>query len=252
MQRLLCALVLALSSVSVGCFGTTIALRDHDAFIPAARASYEILPGQAERRDGALLDLVMPGAAASPEESAADEPPDVVVAIAIDAELARASGRDHQRIKSNEVIVRGGVVEGPARLDLDADIITGRLAGRAGLRIFDWLSLEGLLGFELHDVFLDLSATDVDADRRWTRPSALFGAQVGLRPHPAVDLIGQVAFGAGESILVDSRAEVALNLTRHIALTAGYRWLDYTDVRYEESDIDIEIEGPTAGVALSW
>ncbi len=50
--------LMSLLAVIAGCRTTALNVEDRDRFTPAGRVSYEIFPGNDQRRGGALLDLV--------------------------------------------------------------------------------------------------------------------------------------------------------------------------------------------------
>lgn len=234
--------------VALGCVNMQLKLDDNDQFTPSGRISYEFYPGNAQRRSGSALDLVTgSGGTAAPVQSFGVQP-----TIAIEGAIAAVDGHDHEQVPAGEQVELDEVIPGPARLTLDSENLRGHLAGRAGVRFFDVLSLESIIGLGVDSTELRVRGGGVEATDEDVRPGFLFGGRASVRPMALFDIYTQyLANLVGDwDIIEDTEVGLELNLQRNVALFAGYRWWSYSDTLNNESNREIDIRGPTAGASL--
>lgn len=251
-RRSLCILALVtLSGVALGCVSTEIHVTDTDQLTPSGRISYEIWPGIEKRRSGTVLDLVTGKSTDVTMKST-----DITPTISIDGEMAAVTGRDHQGVATgDEIELESFKVPGPARVKLNSENLRGHLAARGGVRFYDVLSLEAILGLGVDDTEVRLRESDaLEATEEKLRAGFLIGGRATVRPIALFDLYAQyVANLAGEwgnAVIEDSQVGVELNLMRNLAIYSGYRWWSYEENLSNESEWDLDVRGPTVGASI--
>ena len=252
-----------LFTVASTCSGPIpIQVDDRDRFTPSGRASYEILPGHAQRRGGALLDVVTGRSEAmgDAEGETADQPHrrTFQFTLSVDGEMTGFDARDELRVDVGDEVELGATIAGPARVQVDADNLHGFVAGRTGFRVADMFSVEGILGLGIDHTEIQIRSGGVDEGAGNIRPGFLFGGRIMFRPIPLFDLYAQSTVNVinmqdDGAYSQEQQVGVDLNLTRNLAIFGGYRWWSYVeDDMSSGSDADLEIDGPTAGVALKF
>lgn len=255
--------LIPLFTVASTCSGPIpIEVDDRDRFTPSGRASYEILPGNAQRRSGALLDVVTGRSEAmgdaAGETAGGPQKPPVQLTLSIDGEMTGFDARDEMQVDAGDEVALGVAIPGPARVQIDADNLHGHVAGRTGFRVADQVSLEGIIGLGIDHTEIRIRSGGVDAGAGNIRPGFLFGGRVTFRPIPLFDLYAQstlnlIKVDDDGTYTQEHQVGVDLNLTRNVAIFSGYRWWRYDeDEMSSGSDVDVEVHGPTAGVALKF
>ncbi len=258
--------VIALT-LAAGCRTVDINVDDRDRLSPSGRVSYEFLPGNDQRRRGTALDLVRGrlGDAdadddaddddAAADEETADPRRKVQPTISIDGEVTYVEGRDRQAIDAGNEAELGNVIfPGPTTVRTEATNVRAHVAARGGVRLWDVLSLEAILGIGLNDTEVRLQSVGLDSREENLRAGLLWGARGTVRPIALIDLYIQYT----QNFMADAFAEdlqvgAELNLTRNIAVFGGYRWWEYEEESFGSgSDIDLDIRGPTTGLSLKF
>jgi hypothetical protein len=90
---LLALAFLTLPAVVLGCRTDDLHLQDTDAFTPSGRISYEVWPGNAQRRSGTLLDLVTRSSTDATMQSLGIQPP-LSTGLALDSTEVRLRNAD--------------------------------------------------------------------------------------------------------------------------------------------------------------
>ena len=238
-----------LLGVAFGCQNMDLTIDDRDRFTPSGRISYEIWPGNDQRRSGTLLDLVTGSSGQVTARSAGIQP-----TISIDGAIAAVEGRDHQQVPAGQQVELDVVVPGPARVKLNAENLRGLIAARGGVRFYDVLSLEVITGLGVDSTELRLRGSGVEATDEELRAGFALGGRATVRPIALFDLYAQsVANIAGSSLIIqDTQVGVELNLTRNLSVFTGYQWWRYEESFSSESDWNLDIRGPTAGASLKF
>ena len=262
-------------SVAATCSGPpsqTLKLDDDDRFIPSGRISYEVMPGNATRRPGSLLDLATGAATDTAEAGDSESAPSsnvhrsdsslpVDVTISLDAAFSEVEGRDRRSVPAGKQIEFNGVIAGPAELAVDAESLHGYVAGRGGFRIADMISLEAILGLGVDRTRVAVRSGSINVDAGKTQPGFLVGGRATFRPVPIVDFYAQatltiidVGGDYGDSANTrEHEVGAELNLTRNVAVFSGYRWWSYREEDMQGgSNVDLDVEGPTAGLSLKF
>jgi opacity protein-like surface antigen len=241
--------------VALGCqTNTDLRIDGNDQFTPSGQISYEFYPGVAQRRSGTLLDLVT-GSAEDPMEAIKTRTSPVQGTIAIEGAMAAVEGSDHQQVAAGERVELDVVIVGPERVKLDAENLRGQIDARGGLRIYDVLSLEGIMGLGVDSTEVRLRGDGVDGSDEKLLAGFLVGARGTVRPIPLFDVYVQylASFSESWTTIEDTMVAGELNLTRNISLFAGYRWWEYKNTDFNgESDWKINLRGPTAGASLKF
>jgi len=256
------ALVSALI-ISAGCrTNDELKLDERDRFSPGGRISYEIYPGLDRRRQGALIDLVTRPSGQEGEKAVTARSAGIQPTIAIVGEIAHVEGSDRQQVQAGRQVELDVVIVGPATVKLNADNLRASLAARGGVRFFDVLSLEAILGLRIDKTEVRLRGNGLSGTDEDVRAGLLLGARATVRPIPQFDLYVQyteslmdhfAGFGGLGITTSELQAGIDLNLTRNIAIFAGYRWWTYEEQSLASgSDWDIDIRGPTAGASLKF
>lgn len=257
--RSLCLLaLLVLVTTAATCGGPDpVDFDDRHRFTPSGRASYEILPGNDQRREGSLLDLATGKAPSSTRGPDGRRIHRVQGTFSVDGQLAGVSGNDQPTVEAGQEVKlpNGPTTNGPAKVDLKADAIYGHVAGRGGIRFLDMLSLEGLAGLGINHTEIRLKDFGgFDSRDGGIRPGVILGARATVRPIPVFDLYGQFTFNVLgiETAARDAQVGVDLNLTRNVAVFGGYHWYRFTGDHNSASNVRINLNGPVAGVALKF
>lgn len=251
-------ILLALVTMAATCDGPDpIDLDDRNRFTPSGRASYEVLPGNAQRRRGALLDVVSGRAPASTRGPDGRRVHRVQGTFSIDGELAHTTGHDRPTVEFDQEVKLpdGPTTSGPAEIDLDTEAFYGHVAGRGGIRIIDMFSIEGLVGVGLNRTELRLKEFGVSSSEDGgIRPGFLIGARTTFRPIPLFDLYAQATLLAMDTDVSarDLQVGVDLNLTSNVAVFAGHHWYRFMEDHNSASNVRINLNGPVAGVALKF
>ena len=249
--------------IAAGCrTNDELKLDERDRFSPGGRISYEIYPGLDRRRQGALIDLVTRPSDQNGEEAVTARSAGIQPTIAVVGEIAHVEGSDRQQVQAGRQVELDVVIVGPARVKLNADNLRASLAARGGVRFFDVLSLEAILGLRIDKTEVRLRGNGLSGTDEDVRAGLLVGARATVRPIPHFDLYVQyteslldhyAGFGGLGVTTSELQAGIDLNLTRNIAIFAGYRWWTYEEESLASgSDWDIDIRGPTAGASLKF
>lgn len=241
--------------IAAGCQTTSLNIDDNDRFTPAGRISYEIFPGNDQRRSGALLDLVSKSPKVVDGKRVTMRSAGVRATLFVDAEVAGIRGSDHQNIGAGDQVDLGLVIPGPARIKVSAKNIRTNIAARGGVRFFDVFSLEAILGLGLNSTEVRIQSGGIDSQEEDLHVGFLFGVRSTVRPIPLFDLYAEylVTLASMDTTILDRQIGIDLNVTRNVALFVGYRWWDYRKNQFDNSsDVDIEFRGPTAGLNLKF
>ena len=255
-QRQTFSILAALVFMTTGCQHTMdLDLEDRDSLSPGGRISYEIYPGIDTRREGSLLGLVRGTPETQAEGPATVWDAGIRPTISIDGEVAQVRGHDHQQVPEGRVVGIDTLVEGPARVGLRADNVRINMTGRGGVRFFDVLSLEGILGVGIDRTEMNLRGGGVSSTRNEAVAGFLYGGRATLSPVPLFDLYAQYTenVSAFQVTTQDLQAGLELNLTRNVAVYGGFRWFDYESKNFNDgSDVELDSSGPMVGVSLKF
>jgi hypothetical protein len=249
---------LTLPGVTLGCinFNTEIHVTDTNTLTPSGRISYEAWPGNAQRRSGTALDLITGKSTDATMQSIGVQP-----TISIDGEVAAVNGQDHQNLGADEELEIGNVeIPGPARVRSNSENLRGHVAARGGIRFYDVLSLEAILGLGVDSTEVQVrdGAAGIGATDEALRAGLLIGGRATVRPIALFDVYAQyTANFAGEALLgaliEDSQLGLELNLMRNLAIYSGYRWWSYEDNSCcSSSEWDLDLRGPTVGASIKF
>ncbi|HKK53795.1 MAG TPA: hypothetical protein VKA74_19525 [Myxococcota bacterium] len=148
---------------------------------------------------------------------------------------------------------------GPQRTRSDLTLHVASTSVRGGLRLIDLFALEVLAGVSLSALDLEIRGAGTRSQDLGFGLGPMVGARFTFTPHPVVDLYGQwqlhllevIGSDGRDGLLLRSReAGVRLHLTRHLSLFGGWREWDYDENVENESDIDLDLSGPTFGSLL--
>jgi hypothetical protein len=258
-RRSLCILALVtLPGVMLGCinFNTEIHVTDTDSLTPSGRISCEVWPGNATRRSGTALDLITGKSTDATMQSIG-----IQGTLSVDGEVAAVNGQDHQNVTlGDEIEISHVEFPGPARVKANSENLRGQIAGRGGIRFYDVLSLEAILGLGVDDTEVQVrdGATGIDATDEELRAGLVIGGRATVRPIALFDVYAQYTANlAGEALLAavieDSQIGVELNLMRNFAIYSGYRWWSYQEsVSGDDSEWDLDVRGPTVGASIKF
>lgn len=255
--RIIVLFLLAAVSLAATCDGPApldLDAKDGGRFAPSGRVAVEILPGTKARRRGGLLDLATGEVPAAGVTDDRVEPRPVEFILSIAGEFATVEGRDHVPVPSGRVVDLGGEISGPARVATDIENRRGHVTARPGVRFMDMISIEGLVGMGVDDTEVTIRSGGQRFTDQSTRPGFLAGIRVSLRPVPLFDLYGQATMMLGRMFTTDLEVGAQLNLTRNLGLYGGYRRWTFREESLKKggSDGDFELDGPTAGVSLTF
>lgn len=227
---------------------------DRDRFTPSGRVAYEILPGNDTRRRGSLLDLTadrapLEGAEPDGEPRRTAEP-----IVTLVGEIASVDGRGDVAVPSGREAELDVVIPGPAVVRTTVKNLRGHVGVRAGVRLADAFSFEGLVGVGVDDTRVRVRSGALTGQDHDLKAGFLSGARVTLRPIPLFDLYGQATVMIGRAVTTDIEAGAQLNLTPNVGLYGGYRRWNYEEESLESggSDGDFEFAGPTLGISLTF
>ncbi|HVN36707.1 MAG TPA: hypothetical protein VMW19_00870 [Myxococcota bacterium] len=243
--------VLTPLGVALGCTTMELRIDDDDEVTPGGRISYEIYPGIDERRSGTLLDL----ATGSPASAVTAQSAGIHPTISIDGEIASVEGRDHEQVPAGQQVELDEVIVGPARVKLNAQNLRGSLAARGGLRFYDVLSLEAIMGLGVDSTELRLRGEGVTASHEQLLAGFLLGGRATVRPIALFDLYAQYTVNITDEAwktIQDTQVGVELNVQRNVSVFGGYRWWRYEETFSNESNWELRIRGPTAGLSLKF
>lgn len=229
-------------------------LRDRARFVPGGRATVEILPGNASRRRGSMLDLVTGEGTLAGTEATGRSARVATPTVAIVAELAALSGHGGEPIPAGREVDLDVSFPGPGVAWTDVDSLQGFLGARSGVRFIDRISIEGILGVGLDSTQIRLQSGSVRTQDHGRRAGIVFGGRVSVRPVPLFDLYVQgFALRTSRSDTANLEAGGVLNLSRNLGLYAGYRrWVyDENEVK-GRSDAQFDFDGPTLGLSLTF
>ncbi|HXK26009.1 MAG TPA: hypothetical protein VMS55_25300 [Myxococcota bacterium] len=241
--------------VALGCTTMELKIDDNDEVTPGGRISYEIYPGIDRRRSGTLLDLVTGSSAGAQGNAVTAQSAGIAPTISIDGEIASVEGRDHEQVPAGQQVKLDEVILGPARVKLDAENIRGSLAARGGIRFYDVLSLEAMMGLGVDSTDLRLRGEDVTASHDELLAGFLLGGRATVRPIALFDLYAQYTVNFTNEAwktIEDAQIGVELNLQRNVSVFGGYRWWRYEESLSNESNWELRIRGPTAGLSLKF
>ena len=249
--------VLTPLSVALGCTTMDLKIDDNDEITPGGRISYEIYPGIAKRRGGTLLDLVTGSSAGAQAQGnpVTAQSAGITPTISIDGEIASVEGHDHEQVPAGQQVKLDEVIVGPARVKLDAQNLRGSLTARGGIRFYDVLSLEAIGGLGVDSTELRLRGEDVTASHDELLAGLLLGGRATVRPIALFDLYAQYTVNFTNEAwktIQDAQVGVELNLQRHVSVFGGYRWWRYEETLSNESNWELRIRGPTAGVSVKF
>ncbi len=175
--------------------------------------------------------------------------------LSVDAEIAGVKGSDHQDIEAGDLVELGTQIPGPARVKVSAENIRANISARGGVRFFDVLSLEAILGLGLNSTEVRIQSGGIDSREEDIRVGFLFGVRSTVRPIALFDLYAEytVTLANFDTAILDRQVGLDLNLTRNVSVFVGYRWWDYKKQEFDDSsDVDLEFRGPTAGLSLKF
>ena len=232
-----------------------IEVDDNDRLMPSGRIAYEILPGIETRRRGSMLDLVMGRSSIVGERADGESVPRATFTLGVAGELSSVDGRDEIFVPDSfERLELGAEIPGPATVDAEIQRLRAHVNVRAGGRFFDILSIEGTLGLGVDDAEVKLRSPGTSLTEEKTKAAFAWGARIGLRPIPLLDLYGQFVLMVGEFSSFDAEAGGQLNLTPNLGVYAAYRRTTYSarNFRGHGSDVEDGFSGPTFGASLSF
>ena len=236
----------------LGCTEVTdIDIDEDDVFIPAFRASYQIIPEEAET----LRDLVVsPSPAEAAATGPAPSPPSMQALAALDFGFGYGQGASSQDLAFGELVSFDDVdFRGPAHLRYIYELSVFSAAFRGGGRIPGVLDIEGFLGAGWTSLDLVAKSPYARAHDVVHDVGFLFGVKLTGHPFRWLDLYarGSELIAEGQDGLGDAELGFALKPVGGLSLFAGWRWWDYDEeVPADESDIELDISGPTCGVEL--
>ncbi len=220
-----------------------------------ADASNRTTPGRdATEVDGAAGDPAAP----KPTAPEAHERSWFQPSLSIDFDYrAGVAGSDARSMDDEEYLDYDGQrFLGPEQLDYDYTLHVGSVSARGGARFLDVVGLYMLGGLSTSALQLEVDAPGERAGDTGVSLGAHWGWRAVLTPHPVLDLYGQwqLHLLAGlssnrESVFMNT-SEVGANvhLTQTFSVFGGWRWWDYEEVVDGESDLDVDLSGPTFGL----
>ncbi len=250
--------LMPLVSVAATCSGRApidLDVRDRDRLTPGGRVSYEIAPGNSQRRDGSLLDLLRKRPADDPAEAFGPEQAQVQPTIRIEGALAYVEASDREQVPAGRQAELDVTIPGPALVELDVENLRGHVAVASGVRFLDAISLEAIIGVGLDSTEVRIRSAGLEGNDQDTTAGFLSGGRVMVRPIALFDLYAQGTLTLISEDKWSSEAEVGvdLNLTRNVSIFSGYRWWNfYEDDKASGSDVHIKVRGPTVGMSLKF
>jgi opacity protein-like surface antigen len=241
--------------VALGCTTMDLKIDDNDAVTPGGRISYEIYPGADRRRSGALLDLVTGSAAGAQGNAVTAQSAGIAPTISIDGEIASVESRDHEQVPAGQQVELDEVIVGPARVKLNAQNLRGSLAARGGVRFYDVLSLEAIMGLGVDSTEVRMRGDGVTASHDQLLAGFLLGGRATVRPIALFDVYAQYTVNITDEAwkyIQDAQVGVELNLQRNVSVFGGYRWWRYEESLSNESNWELRLRGPTAGLCLKF
>jgi hypothetical protein len=241
--------------VALGCTTMELEIDDNDQVTPGGRISYEIYPGIDRRRSGTLLELATGSSAGAQGNTVTAQSAGVTPTISIDGEIAAVEGRDHEQVPAGRQVELDEVILGPARVKLNAQNLRGSLAARGGIRLYDVLSVEAIMGLGVDSTTLRLRGEGVTASQDKLLAGLLLGGRATVRPIALFDLYAQYTANFTNEAwktIQDAQVGVELNLQRNVSVFGGYRWWRYEESLSNESNWELRIRGPTAGLSLKF
>ena len=246
-----------LLTLAATCDGPTpidLDVRDHDRASPGGRASFEIAPGNAQRREGSLLDLISGRAVPAGEELEAERDP-VQATLRIEGSLAYVETSDREQVPVGQQAELDVTIPGPANVEIDVESLRGHVAAATGLRFFDMLGLEAIIGVGVDSTQVRVRSAGLEGNDQDPAAGFLSGGRVTFRPIALFDLYAQstVTLISRDKWSSDAEVGVDLNLTRNVSVFSGYRWWHFhEDRKASGSDVDVEARGPTMGMSLKF
>lgn len=257
-HRWILALALTpLLTVAATCSGRApidLDVRDRDRVTPAGRVSYEIAPGNAQRRDGSLLDL-MRKRPAKAADALGPERPRVQPTIRIEGALAYVEASDREQVPAGRQAELDVTIPGPAVVEIDVENLRGHIAAASGVRFFDAVSLEAIIGVGVDSTDVRIRGAGLSGGDHDTKASFLSGGRVTVRPIALLDLYAQGTWSliSEDKWISDAEVGMDLNLTRNVSIFSGYRWWRfYEDAKASGSDVRLKVSGPTVGMSLKF
>ncbi len=196
----------------------------------------------------------------APDPSGADErvPFEAVASLDLEYRVGLA-GEDRRGVADTRFVDYDGTrFLGPQTLEYDYSLHAGTISGRGGLRVYEILALEGLVGLTTSALQLEARGTTDRASDTGVGLGAHVGARATLTPHPVFDLYGQLLYHLLGGLQSDRNEVVMqtidlagdLHLASHLSFFGGWRWWTYEEQISHDSDVEVELSGPAFGVLL--
>lgn len=255
-SRLLLAIGMAGVIASSACLNTgriDIRAEDNEVLHPGAKVEWKLIPSDDPASQG-IFD-----SGEGREEVSKRRP--VRPTLSVDLEyVAAVDGEDDANLSASQLVdYDGRDFAGPQRLRYDLTLHLGSASVRGGVRFIDMFTLEALAGVSVSALDLEIRGAGVSEQDLGVGIGPKTGARFTFTPHPVVDLYGQWQLHLLEVVGTDGRDDVVLrsweagarlHLTGHLSLFGGWREWDYDENVDNESDIDLELSGPTFGALL--
>ena len=252
--------------------GKTVDGKDDSAFMPGARISLSLLGPPAQGSLKTLsedpeteLDRWYTTPASDGDGEAAGETgtDEFHVDAAIEVEYTNARGEFANTLAVGEEFdLEGGEILGPGSIDSDFGLDLLSMGLRGGLSRGGWVGIDGRAGLSVHAAELELRkrGTAERATDDYYMGGPYLGAGLWVKPGVqwcrlytrATGHLGFDVLQTGTTAL----GEVGVELTPAPGLSffGGWRWMNHAldrDSSNGRSDIEIDLSGPVAGVALS-
>ena len=111
------------------------------------------------------------------------------------------------------------------------------------------------MGVGVDSTDLRLRGEGVTASHDELLAGFLLGGRATVRPIALFDLYAQYTANFTDEAwkyIQDAQVGVELNLQRNISVFGGYRWWRYEESLSNESNWELRIRGPTAGVSVKF
>lgn len=277
-SRLSLAFVLFGMLVSSACSNNgrvDIRATDHNALHPGAKVEWQLIPGDDPAKQGVFDPRERQSSAnrgerqeePDPREAHRDPETDrerrrpVQPTLSLDLDyVAAVDARDAANLSASQFVdYDGREFPGPQRLRYDLTLHLGSASARAGIRIIDMFALEALAGVSLSALDLEIRGSGISERDVGVGIGPKGGVRFTFTPHPVIDVYGQWELHLLEVIGSDGRNEVflrgweagaRLHMTSNLSLFGGWREWEYDESVRNESDIDLELNGPTFGVLV--